>query len=284
MLNRKFKPHLITFGIGEGYRRSARRLISQAKASDLFDSQIGIYEKNFQNHLPTTLQKIAEISTVTKQNLGFGLWFWKPDVILSAMLQVPENDVVVYLDAGCSLNLKKAEAIERFSNYIELASRNGVFAMQLWDGEFEQTDLTDRYWGFSDLNDFLQADETHLSSNQIQAGILFVKNCQESRIFLEKWRSIMELDNFKYLIGPTKGNYRYDQSVFSLLYKKAKYPTIPDETYFYPFWECDGELFPIWATRVKDGVDPFRFNLNDLIYRLSRKIRNFISLWTGHSP
>jgi hypothetical protein len=101
---------------------------------------------------------------------------------------------------------------------------------------------------------------------------------------MEDWKSIMELDNFKYLIGPPNRNFRYDQSVFSLLYKKANYQTIPDETYFYPAWKSRGQYFPVWATRIKDGVDPFRFDIRDFIYRVSRKIRNQKNLGLGGQP
>jgi hypothetical protein len=283
MLSKEIKPHLVTFGIGAGYRRSARRLVSQAKASNLFELCLSYSEENFHNKLPSTQQSINKIVSITDLTLGFGLWYWKPDVILSAMSQVPENEIVVYLDAGCTLNLKNTEAIERFFNYVELASRHGLFAMQLWDGEFDQPDLTDRFWGFSELNDLLKIDDTQLSTNQIQAGILFVKNCQKTRLFLEEWRSIMARDNFRYLVGPSNKSYRYDQSVFSLLYKLGNYPTIPDETYFYPYWKLEGDRFPIWATRIKDGVDPFRCNARDLIYRIERKFIKFKSFCSGHA-
>jgi hypothetical protein len=277
----RIKVHLVTCGVGKGYERSARRLMRQAKASGLFDSRIGFYENDFKKYLPLTLRQINEIIAITNSKQGFGLWFWKPDIILAAMARVPENEIVVYLDAGCSLNYENTHSIERFWNYIGMASQNGLFAMQLWDGEFEQTDLTDAYWGSSSLSTLLQIEKTHLASNQIQAGILFVRNCKKSRDFMEEWRSIMESDNFKYLIGPPKKKFRYDQSVFSLLYKKAKYQTIPDETYFYPTWKLKGKYFPVWATRINDGVDPFRPNIRDFSYRVLRKIRNLKNLWLG---
>jgi hypothetical protein len=209
---------------------------------------------------------------LTGENLGFGLWFWKPDVILEVFSRTEENDIILYMDAGCTLNLKNPEAIKKFLGYSNMAFKNGFFAMQLWDGEFDQKDLTDKFWGFSELNDLLNPCERDLNTNQIQAGILFVRNCEESRIFLENWKRIMLMENFRFLLGPKSKVYRYDQSIFSLLYKKAKYPTIPDETYFYPFWKRDGERFPIWATRINDGVDPFQLSLSDMVYRLRRKL------------
>ena len=191
------------------------------------------------------------------------------------MSQTEENDIVAYMDAGCTLNLKNSKSISRLQYYADMASKNGLFAMQLWDQEFDQLDLTDEFWGFSELNEQIKADDFELQSNQIQAGILFVKNCPSSRHFMENWRELMMLDDFKYLIGPKKKQYRYDQSVFSLLYKRAGYPTLPDETYFHPLWEDKGRSYPIWATRINDGVDPFKTNITDIIFKAKRKFLKF---------
>ncbi len=222
--------------------------------------------------LPETLTHITQIQSIQQDNLGFGLWFWKPDVILEAMSRTRENEIILYMDAGCSLNLKTGSSIKRLNGYAQNALHNGLFAMQLWDGEFDQKDLSDNYWGFSELNSLLQVDTAALKSNQIQATFMFIKNCDFSRQLIQNWKDIMILDNYKYLVGPADKKYRYDQSIFSLIYKKSGLPTIPDESYFYPYWEADGRNFPIWATRINDGVDPFKFNLGDFVYRIKRKI------------
>ena len=264
--------HLCVFGGGPGYGRSAKRLVKQAKKSGLFSSCRYIMDFDLASLLPETLTHIRQIQSIQKNNLGFGLWFWKPDVILEAMSQTRENEITLYMDAGCSLNLKTDSSIERLNGYAQNALHNGLFAMQLWDGEFGQKDLSDNYWGFSELNNLLQVDSDALKSNQIQAGIMFIKNCDSSRQLIQNWKDIMILDNYKYLVGPKDKKYRYDQSIFSLIYKKTGLPTIPDESYFYPYWEADGRNFPIWATRINDGVDPFKFNVGDYVYRIKRKI------------
>jgi len=265
--------NLVTVGCGEGYERSARRLFKQAKKHKFFVNCLYFNEPRLEKVLPETKRNISLISKKVGGDKGFGLWFWKPDVILYAMAQTKENDIVAYLDAGCTLNLNNSTAIARLQEYASLASKNGILAMQLWYKEFDQPDLTDNFWGFGELNELIKIDDSKLHSNQIQAGILFIKNCSESRDFITKWKELMILDDFKYLIGPEKKEYRYDQSVFSLLYKSMGYPTMPDETYFHPLWEKTGVDYPIWATRINDGVDPFRMRLGDMIFKMKRRFQ-----------
>jgi hypothetical protein len=279
MLDNFFTIHLVTFGCGEGYERSARRLVRQAKKQNYFASCLRISDSNLEKVLPETKKNISLINAKIAGNKGFGLWFWKPDVILHAMSQTGEGDIVAYLDAGCTLNLKNSKSIARLQDYAHLASINGLFAMQLWDKEFEQPDLTDEFWGFSELNELIEIEDSKLQSNQIQAGILFVKNCPSSRHFMDKWKELMMQEDFKYLVGPQKKEYRYDQSIFSLLYKSSGYPTIPDETYFHPTWDEEGKNFPIWATRINDGVDPFNISGRDLIFRVKRKFLRLTWMW-----
>ena len=274
MVDNILKIHLVTFSGGAGYQRSAHRLIRQAKKHQNFASFINIKESTLDELLPETKKNILLINSKIGDNKGFGLWFWKPDVILHVMSQTKENDIIAYMDAGCTLNLKNSKSISRLQDYASLASINGLFAMQLWDKEFDQPDLSDDFWGFSELNELIKIDESRLQSNQIQAGILFVRNCPSSRHFIENWKELMMQDDFKYLIGPKQKQYRYDQSIFSLLYKIAGYPTLPDETYFHPFWEKKGMNFPIWATRINDGVDPFKISFLDIIFRVKRKVLN----------
>jgi hypothetical protein len=43
-------------------------------------------------------------------------------------------------------------------------------------------------------------------------------------------------------------------------------------------WEEKGANFPIWATRINDGVDPFTIRLSDLLFRSKRKITELLKI------
>ena len=36
---------------------------------------------------------------------GFGYWCWKPDIILNILNKINNDDCLLYLDAGCHLNI-----------------------------------------------------------------------------------------------------------------------------------------------------------------------------------
>jgi hypothetical protein len=57
-------------------------------------------------------EDLEEIGFLHEHNLfirenprGFGLWIWKPRIILEAMERFPNSKIILYLDAGCELTL-----------------------------------------------------------------------------------------------------------------------------------------------------------------------------------
>ncbi|MFM9198043.1 MAG: hypothetical protein ACKOWG_20345, partial [Planctomycetia bacterium] len=42
--------------------------------------------------------------TVRRHRRGFGLYSWKPHVVRRTLEELPPGDMLVYCDAGCSLN------------------------------------------------------------------------------------------------------------------------------------------------------------------------------------
>lgn len=43
---------------------------------------------------------------LVKGSRGFGYWCWKPQVVLQNLNKMRENDILIYMDAGCHLNIK----------------------------------------------------------------------------------------------------------------------------------------------------------------------------------
>jgi hypothetical protein len=195
-----------------------------------------------------------------------------------------ENEVLLYLDSGCYLNLKSAKPRERLLDYAELTKSEGILAMQLKSGDFEIDDLSELAWSSQALHSRIPLSEVNQVRNQIQAGIIFISKRKSSCQFIEEWYRLMREEHFQYLIGNGIGKsdrfieHRYDQSIFSMLYKASGLRTIEDETYFHPNWRELGRDFPIWAMRNRDGVNPFEFRLDDFAFKLSRRIRKLLGL------
>ena len=52
---------------------------------------------------------------------GYGYWIWKPYIILKTLESMNENDILVYTDAGCTLN---KNGMNRFYEYIDMVKNN----------------------------------------------------------------------------------------------------------------------------------------------------------------
>jgi hypothetical protein len=276
--------YLITFYSDWTYRRAALMLKKQAKRSGLF-SDVKVWNpKEVRKRAPQqydNLQKLLNVHSGRK--IGYGFWYWKPVVIEESLKLFPDNSILVYLDAGCYLNLDNDLAINRMRSYLVNTWKHGSFAMQLRDGEFGIQDLSEESWTRSFVLDHFGLTNQNRESNQIQAGVQFLMINSENLVFASKWRSYCEKDDFAYLIGSDSQpseiskNHRYDQSIFSCLYKAERKYFLPDETYFEPSWTTDGREFPIWALRNRDGIDRFQKKFSDYLPRLVRRIRQVIA-------
>jgi hypothetical protein len=142
--------------------------------------------------------------------------------------------------------------------------------MQLVNGQFDKKefyDLSEEAWTPQEILNHFQIPKMLCKTPQLQAGILFFRNDIKSRNFLTNWFELMVYNNYTFLKDYPQfktedlefRGHRYDQSIFSPLYKLSKLPTISDETWFEPHWDQSGANFPIWAMRNKTGKD-FRKN------------------------
>jgi hypothetical protein len=274
---------LITFYSDQRYRKAAYRLKRQALKSDQFASVVVWNPRLIRKKSPSSYKKLQMLrNAISPSNDGYGLWFWKPVIIENSLKMFTDGSILVYLDAGCYLNLNNPKAIARFQEYIKLTATHGSLAMQLIDGEFDIDDLSEASWTSTLVMNGLALEHESRISNQIQAGIQFLVCNRQNLEFVSKWRVHCENNNFLYLIGASSHNsknfpaHRYDQSVFSCLYKIESRFCIPDETYFEPNWKSQGVDFPIWAIRNRDGIDPFNPKVSDLLARILRRLRLFI--------
>ena len=258
--------HLATFADGGyGIRQAGKRLCNQSRRfTGFFGSNKTYSLRDLEVFQPGFIGWSSDF--IFKNPRGLGLCFWKPTMILAALSDIPEGDVLFYLDAGCQLNLS-ADSRMRLEEYSILAKVHGGLFMQLRQGQFGIKNLTDRAWANSLLQNEFRNSVQNLNSNQIQAGILIVKNCLEVREFMESWKHYCEKENFRYLVGDPldSGNQtRWEQSIFSLLVKETSFKVIPDETYWFPNWN-KGLSYPIWAMRNRSGGDAYRRSLSDLL-------------------
>ena len=246
---------------------AAKRLVREAKGAGIF-SEVKIWDlralvvskPEFQIHL----------DFIKENPRGLGNWIWKPHILQLALAHSKEDEYLIMLDAGCQLNLNETSLL-RLDYYFQLVNQSGGLVMELKAGDFGISDLTERAWTKKAVLEDLDPAGEFADTNQIQSGIILIKNTEEIRELVNQWVALCEIDNYRYLRSPTDDSledpfflgHRWEQSILSLLIKRWNIGFIPDETFFAPNWE-DGENFPIWAPRNRSGGDSIRRNMRDI--------------------
>lgn len=193
---------------------------------------------------------------VQNEPKGYGLWVWKPLILLDALNKNASCSGIIYLDAGCELNFNQKSKL-RLNEYLNLAIKDNITAFELPTQERDYT----YPWIIDRVFPNLPKDIP-----QISATAFFMKNCPENRSLLLEWYSEMNNNNFKNIKSSESNDFRarrlrpsfitnrHDQSILSLLLRKYGVKPIPDETYWYPNWIQEGIDYPIWATRNRTSI------------------------------
>jgi len=270
--------HLITFGGGTfEYRRSARRLELQADTSGLFTTITKVTDKSFPTYCPT--EWVQHQNFMRHASKGFGYWIWKPIIIMRRLAEIPPGDILLYLDAGCELNLLNAASIERFEQYFQLARENGSLAMQLRDEKATGILPSENRYSKASLISVLKPTKETLAENQLLATVILMQNTESNLGFLQRWLELAVIDNYSLIIDDFYEesetglvSHRHDQSIFSILYKDLGKYHIPDETYWKPDWITRGSAYPIWAMRNRTGISQGVMKVPDNLDKLVSKL------------
>lgn len=229
--------HLITFA-NKQYYEAVTRLKTQSAGFE-FKSFTCITDKDLKTNVAFWSQHSSFIS---KNKRGFGYWIWKPYIIQQQLKKLKENEILVYVDAGCELN---GFGLPRFREYIDMVKSNpGLLTFELAHPE--------HYFTKHSLIQFLDAEEV-CNSKQLLAGIIIMRKCKHVVNMINMWYHIA-CTNYDFIddskasfIHPKFLEHRHDQSIFSLLCKLNGSTIITDETWFED-WN-QSKQFPILATR-----------------------------------
>ena len=235
------KIYLVTFG-ALTFEKTRWRLANQAKETGWFDN-IFVYGEEDIKHFNKSIYGMR----------GAGYWWWKPCITLMALDQIENDSILLYLDAGCSLNIKGAN---RFYDYVNLCeSSPGFVGFGGKPTEF----AGDRHYTKRDVLKLLDCDyPKYLDTGQIGSGIYFVKKNDFGINLITEFK---QLCNIQHMINDEPSfneeysdfiEHRHDQSVLSLLVKKRNL-----NDYLIDMIELnhtiDIELkYPIQATRLVD--------------------------------
>ena len=235
------KIYLLTYG-DNGFYLSKKHLEYLAINSGLFDRVISLGPKDLDNKFKKKYKKILH------QPKGGGFWLWKFEIIKTLLSQINENDIVIYCDAGASLNTSKI-AINRFNEYIEILSNPNTSQLKMkCENHFIEKNYTNKkLFEYFDI----ALDSDFANSTQLQAGHQFYKKCNETTSYFKDYEKLIDIDvnlitDFysKETQIDSFSEHRHDQSIFSLLSKKysayvieneTEFKNRPDKQYGFPF-------------------------------------------------
>ena len=115
-----------------------------------------------------------------------GLWVWKPWVIMEVMKNAPEGDIVVYLDAGCTVHTSNKSRL-RYELYLDHIRTYGSLHFNVGQAEF--------YWTKREVVEYFQLSKSELNSGQVMASVQgYLVNLEQQR-FVETWLEACTLDS-----------------------------------------------------------------------------------------
>ncbi len=219
------KYYFVSFA-NEVYYNALQRIKKEAEQFELFD-EINCFTNN-------DLKSIIEFwnrngNFIENNKRGYGYWIWKPFIVLNTLKKMNDNDILVYCDAGCTLNI---HAKSRFIEYLRMTkeSTNGILAFDLAHIE--------KYFTKNDIFEYFNLDNDPKNSKQTMATSFLIKKCDSSLEFVNNWYEIMSNNYDLITDSPSISqnclefiDNRHDQSIFSRLCKKYNVTKINDETW-----------------------------------------------------
>jgi hypothetical protein len=210
----------VTFAGGRtGWKQAAKRICSEAKETGLFQSVYSLDESWWATWDPL----VYRIGLGLRNNFGpkgFGYWIWKTSVLNWADVNFPHFQIL-YLDAGTQIYRNK-ESIHKFSNLLKTSQEENGLAWAL-------PNHSEKQWTKKELLSASNLSMTDQVSNQIQSGFVALPPNSDRSLFISEFRNWGLIENGFYFTEQEKEiqdkefiEHRYDQSVFSCLWKKYK--------------------------------------------------------------
>ena len=235
------KTFLTFGGPSSNYHSAVNRISRQASEFNVFDIIVGVTD----HHLKNDTEFYNKHGRFLEENSrGYGYWLWKSYVVKKQLEKMNENDILVYADSGCVLNVNGKKRLHEYFDMVQ-QSEYGMLSFQMCHIE--------KKWTKMDIFKHLEAYE-FLETGQLVATTFVIRKCEHSVNLVNKWYETCQHYD---LINDSPSNStnhpdfienRHDQSVWSIILKKYGSAIIhSDETYFENWSE--GDIYPIWAAR-----------------------------------
>lgn len=216
----------ITFGGPKiRFEKAVNRICNEAKTFSIFDEIYGFDDNDLKKD-KIFWEKHGNF--IENNPRGYGYWIWKPYIIQKKLMELNENDILVYADCGCEIN---PDGKKRFLEYINMLDNNpnnfGLISFVL-EGCLEKT------WTKQVVLKWFMANETITNTGQCMATAQIIKKNKHSINIINTWCHNMI---YNLINDDTKNEEncfienRHDQSIYSIIVKKFGSIKLNDETY-----------------------------------------------------
>lgn len=236
------KIHLITYA-NEKFNNSKKRLYNEATATGWFDTITSYGPENLDNDFKQKFKYILEQPRIG----GYGIW--RPYIIKQKLNEINDDDILIYLDAGCSIN---PHGKKRFDEYICMLNNSNECIISF------QMPSQEKIWTTKEIFQYFNADINGeiANSGQMLSGILIMKKNKNIVNINNIWYNVIYDNPLLFTDHYNAENQesffkdnRHEQSIFSLIRKIHGSVVLDDETFFQPFGSDMSLQYPFWATR-----------------------------------
>lgn len=225
-----------------------KRIRQEANDSNFFDIIKTYNEKSFDKKYRKKYRNRFKLIR------GYGYWMWKSYLVKRELENMSNDDILVYMDAGCTINKNGAKRFYEYISYVK-ETKCGVLA-------FLQESFIENVYTKSDIFNYIGClnNKNITDTPQFWAGAFIIRKCDHSVSFINKWYDLCHnhfdlITDSPSLINNSSNfiENRHDQSAFSVLLKLFYKPYIISyrENFTYGDFHKDLNIYPIWATRRK---------------------------------
>ncbi len=239
---------LISFADG-AFKARARKFHEEATNFGLFD-EVTVF--SFETLSEALKSDHGGYMNATPR--GFGYWIWKPQIILETLDTLGKDDILVYMDAGFTLNIGGQR---RFRDYLELTRAHDNKLLSF------QNIYTEHNWTKADLalRLNLTISSPEMMTSQLGGGLIMLQRTSSNESMIRQWIKIATEDNYRFSDDspsqaanhPDFQEHRHDQSIASLLRKLHGTAITHYEVQDYSgAFQKFRPLLPAWATRLRE--------------------------------
>lgn len=270
------KKVICTFG-SHYLTKGFPRFRQMAESMNIFDDILTFSQKNLDSNF---LKKWGRY--LIPYSRGFGYWCWKPYIILNALKNMDDGDILLYSDVGCYFN---PNGRDRLLEYFEITENTptgilGVRSQEEGYNNMPETLYYEYEWTKGDILEYFQVydDKLYTHTPQFESGIIFFKKNPLTIQFVEDWYQAY-LDDYSLATdSPSRipnltgfHENRHDQSIYSILGKKYGIAEVSTNEIFQRDWSLL-QNYPIQARRDKAYPSKFHYKHRFRLRKLYKMI------------